>query len=364
MDVPFVILKPMHDEINDEIISVFNKVFHENFYILGDNVKAFENEFAIYSGTKHCITCGNGLDAIYLILRSLDIGEGDEVIIPSNTFIATALAVSYTGAKVVLVEPNIETYTIEMDKVEEKITERTKAIIAVHLYGRPVNMKDLRLLADKYGIKLIEDAAQAHGARYMERVVGSLGDAAAFSFYPGKNLGALGDGGAIVTDDDVLAAKLRALRNYGSNEKYNHIYKGNNSRLDEIQAAFLRIKLKSLERWNKERQETALKYLSGIKNSKIILPPLNNESESVWHLFVIRTEKRDELQQYLKDNGVQTVIHYPIPIHLQEAYKELGFKKGDLPISEEIADTALSLPMWYGISQIQINYVIDLLNKW
>lgn len=362
--MPFAIFNPMHDEIREELKGAFNEVLENNWFILGDNVSKFEEEYGIFCKCKHCISCGNGLDAIYLILRALNIGSGDEIIIPSNTFIATALAISYTGAKVVLVEPDINTYTIDEKKVEEKITSKTKAIIPVHLYGRPANMDGLRLLANKYGIKLIEDAAQAHGAKYMGKVVGCLGDAAAFSFYPGKNLGALGDGGAIVTNDDDLALKIRALRNYGSNEKYHHIYKGNNSRLDEIQAAFLSIKLKHLERWNRDRQETALKYIKGINNPKILLPSLNKENESVWHLFVIRTKKRDELQEFLKENGVHTAIHYPIAIHLQEAYKDLGLKKGDLPIAEEIADSVLSIPIWYGIDDTQINYVIDLLNRW
>lgn len=364
MRVPFAIFNPMHDEIKEELIGAFNNVLEKSWFILGNSVEKFENEFASYCNVNHCVSCGNGLDAIFLILKAFNIGEGDEVIVPSNTFIATALAVSYCGAKVVLVEPNIDTYNIEAEKVKDKITDKTKAIIAVHLYGQPTDMKELKLLAKQYNLRLIEDAAQAHGAMYNKNKVGSLGDAAAFSFYPGKNLGALGDGGAIVTNDSELAEKVRALRNYGSLEKYHHKYKGNNSRLDEVQAEILRVKLNYLDRWNNERKVIASKYVDGITNSKILLPKVSNNCEPVWHLFVIRTNYRDNLQKYLKDNGVQTSIHYPIPIHLQEAYRDLGYTEGQLPISEEISNTVISLPMWYGISDKQINYVMELLNKW
>lgn len=364
MNVPFAIFNPMHDEIKDELKDAFNKVLEKSWFILGDSVEKFENEFAQYCNANYCISCGNGLDALFLILKGFDIGEGDEVIVPSNTFIATALAVSYCGAKVILVEPNIDTYNIEAEKIKKKITDKTKAIIAVHLYGQPSEIKDIKELASEYNIKLIEDAAQAHGASYMNSKVGCLADAAAFSFYPGKNLGALGDGGAVVTTDGELAEKIRALRNYGSIEKYYHKYKGNNSRLDEIQAALLSIKLAYLDKWNNGRKNIASKYLNGIKNKKILLPKVSGECDSVWHLFVIRTQDRDRLQKYLKDNGVQTVIHYPIPIHLQEAYRDLGYSKGNFPIAEEISNTILSLPMWYGMSDNDINYVIELLNNW
>lgn len=364
MEVPFVVFNPMHDEIKDEIKGAFDKVLDRSWFILGESVTEFERMFAMYCESKHCISCGNGLDALFLILKAYNIGEGDEVIIPSNTFIATALAVSYTGAKVVLVEPNINTYTIEAKKVKEKITQKTKAIIAVQLYGQACKMDELKLLAKNNSIKLIEDAAQAHGAKYVGQKVGSLGDAAGFSFYPGKNLGALGDGGAIVTNDDDLAEKVRALRNYGSIEKYHHKYKGNNSRLDDVQAEILNTKLKYLDKWNKERKNIAEYYLNNINNSQIILPNVNKENEHVWHIFAIRTKDRDGLQQYLKENGVQTSIHYPIPIHLQEAYLDLGFKRNTFPIAEEISSTVLSLPLWYGMSTIEINYVINLINNW
>lgn len=364
MDVPFAIFNPMHEEIKEELQRAFKEVMDNSWFILGEQVEKFEEEYAAYCGCKYCIGCGNGLDAIYLILKAMNIGPGDEVIIPSNTFIATALAVSYSGASVVFVEPDINTYTVKAEAVKERITEKTKAVIAVHLYGRPAEMDKLSELCKDEGVKLIEDAAQAHGAKNKGKIVGGLGDAAAFSFYPGKNLGALGDGGAVVTNDKDLAEKIKALRNYGSREKYQHLYKGNNTRLDEMQAAFLRVKLVSLDKWNNARQEIALKYLKGINNTKIILPKGNDNSESVWHLFVIRSDRRNELQQYLKERGVHTVIHYPVPIHLQEAYKELNLGIGDLPIAEEIAETVLSIPMWYGMDDEEINYVIEVLNNW
>nr|WP_246578359.1 DegT/DnrJ/EryC1/StrS family aminotransferase [Clostridium frigoris] len=354
----------MHNEIRDEIIEAFKKVYDRNWFILGESVEKFEKNFLKFCNTDYCISCGNGLDALCLILRGYDIGVGDEVIVPSNTYIATALAVSNVGAKVVLVEPDIKTFNIDVNKIEEAITKRTKAIIAVHLYGRPVEVDKVRVLCEKYNLKFIEDAAQAHGAIYKGEKIGSLGDAAGFSFYPGKNLGALGDGGAILTSDIVLAQKVRALRNYGSNIKYHNEYKGVNSRLDEIQAEFLIVKLRYLYKWNNERQKIARLYIERINNSKLILPDLNLVKESVWHVFPLRTECRNELKQYLKDKGIGTLIHYPIPIHLQKAYKDLGYKLGDFPIAEEISTTVLSLPMWYGMSEDEVNYVIDVLNQW
>ncbi|MBU3161554.1 DegT/DnrJ/EryC1/StrS family aminotransferase [Clostridium frigoris] len=364
MEVPFINFEPMHNEIRDEIIEAFKKVYDRNWFILGESVEKFEKNFLKFCNTDYCISCGNGLDALCLILRGYDIGVGDEVIVPSNTYIATALAVSNVGAKVVLVEPDIKTFNIDVNKIEEAITKRTKAIIAVHLYGRPVEVDKVRVLCEKYNLKFIEDAAQAHGAIYKGEKIGSLGDAAGFSFYPGKNLGALGDGGAILTSDIVLAQKVRALRNYGSNIKYHNEYKGVNSRLDEIQAEFLIVKLRYLYKWNNERQKIARLYIERINNSKLILPDLNLVKESVWHVFPLRTECRNELKQYLKDKGIGTLIHYPIPIHLQKAYKDLGYKLGDFPIAEEISTTVLSLPMWYGMSEDEVNYVIDVLNQW
>ncbi|WP_434640828.1 DegT/DnrJ/EryC1/StrS family aminotransferase [Thermoanaerobacterium thermosaccharolyticum] len=364
MKIPFVSLKPMHDEIEYEIKFKFEEIYKRNWFILGDEDKKFEQEFADYCNVNYCIGCGNGLDALHLILKGYDIGFGDEVIVPSNTFIATALAVSYTGAKPIFVEPDIRTYNIDPSLIESAITEKTKAIIAVHLYGQPADMDELKRIAKKYNLKLIEDAAQAHGSLYKGMKAGSLGDAAGFSFYSGKNLGALGDGGAVVTNDKDLAEKIKALSNYGSEKKYRHIYKGFNSRLDELQAGFLRVKLKYLDVWNEERRKIAQKYIDGINNPYVIKPVEADYAKHVWHLFVIRSEKRDELQRYLNNNGIGTLIHYPIPIHLQEAYKDLGFKTGDFPIAEKIANEVLSIPMWYGMKNEEVEYVIDKINAW
>ncbi|NRT87552.1 DegT/DnrJ/EryC1/StrS family aminotransferase [Clostridium beijerinckii] len=364
MEVPFLNFKPMHNEIKDEILDVFEKIYDNNWFILGPHVEAFEKEFSKYCGANHCISCGNGLDALSIILRGYDIGEGDEVIVPANTYIATALAVSYVGAKVILVEPDINTFNIDVTKIEAAITKKTKAIIAVHLYGRPAEIYKIKPLCKKYNLKLIEDSAQAHGAIYNGQKAGNLGDAAGFSFYPGKNLGALGDGGAILTNDKELAEKVRAIRNYGSKIKYYNEYKGVNSRLDEIQAGYLSIKLKSLDKWNSYRQKVAKVYLEKITNNKLILPNIDLETDSIWHVFALRTEFRDELVAYLNSHGISTVIHYPIPIHLQKAYKELGYKEGDFPLAESISKTVLSIPIWYGMTNEEINYVIDILNKW
>ena len=324
----------------------------------------FEQEFAHYCHAKYCIGVATGLDALYLILKAMDIGVGDEVIVPANTFIATALAVSYVGATPIFVEPTINTFNIDVSRIEEKVTSKTRAIIAVHLQGRAADMDGINAIARKYGLKVIEDAAQAHGATYKGRKVGSLSDAAGFSFYPGKNLGALGDAGCVVTSDKELAEKVRALGNYGSDYKYHHIYKGTNSRLDEMQSAFLRVKLPHLDKWNAERRSIAEKYFKGIRNPLIILPlETEKDYEHIYHVFVIRCKKRDELETYLKENGICTIKHYPIPMHMQIAYKDLGIPKGALPIAEEISDTVLSLPMFYGMTEDQINHVINTINN-
>ena len=364
MKVPFVNFKPMHNEIEKEISKKFKEIYEKNWFVLGQEVLNFEKNFAKYCNSKFCIGCGNGLDALYLILKGYGISAGDEVIIPSNTFIATALAISYAGAKPVLVEPCIDTYNINYKNIESKITKKTKAIIAVHLYGQPADLDEINKIAKKYNLKVIEDAAQAHGALYKGRKVGTLGDAAAFSFYPGKNLGALGDGGAVVTNDEELQKKIRALLNYSSDYKYHHIYHGINSRLDEIQAAFLTIKLKNLDRWNKDRKLIATRYLKEINNSKIIKPYVDEFADPVWHLFVLRTEKRDEFKNYLNKNGIETNIHYPIPIHLQKAYDELNISKGELPIVEKLSSEVISIPMYYGMTTQEIKYVIDVINSW
>ena len=364
MKIPFVSFEKMHSEIKDEMQEKFNEVFDKNWFIHGMEDQRFEKEFAQYCNSKYCVGCGTGLDAIFLIMKAMGIGKGDEVIIPSNTFIATALGVSYAGATPVLVEPDIKTYTINPSLLEEKITDKTKAIIAVHLYGRVTDMDPIIEIANKYNLKVIEDAAQAHGALYKGRIVGSLGDAAAFSFYPGKNLGALGDGGAVVTNDESLVEKIRMLGNYGSKEKYHHEYLGNNSRLDEIQAGFLRVKLKHLEKWNKERNRIAECYLQGIKNDSIILPlPCDNDYHNVWHLFVVRCKERDMLEKYLDEKGIGTTKHYPVPIHKQKAYSNEKFYNDELKIAEELSNTVLSIPMYYGMEEDEINYVIEALNS-
>ena len=364
MKVPFATFKPMHDEIRKELDSAYHRVIDSSYFIQGKECEKFEKEFAQYCDAKYCIGVATGLDALYLILKALNIKKGDEVIIPSNTFIATALAVSYCGATPVFVEPLIETYNINTALIEEKITERTKAIIPVHLQGRPADMDEINKIAKKYNLYVIEDAAQAHGANYKGRRVGSLSDAAGFSFYPGKNLGALGDGGAVVTNNKEIADKVRALGNYGSDYKYHHIYKGTNSRLDEIQAAFLRCKLPHLDKWNSERQKIAKKYFDGITNPLITLPlQVDEDYDHIYHVFVIRCDRRDELESYLNKNGIGTVKHYPIPMHLQLAYQDLNIQEGSLPIAEEISRTVLSIPMYYGMSNDEIEYVIKLLNE-
>ena len=305
-----------------------------------------------------------GLDALYLILKAYGVGAGDEVIVPSNTFIATALAVSYVGATPIFVEPDIATCNINPEKITEAITEKTKAIMAVHLQGRPADMDPILAIAKQYHLKVIEDAAQAHGTLYKGKKVGSLGDAAAFSFYPGKNLGALGDGGAVVTKDKTLADKVRALGNYGSDYKYHHIYQGTNSRLDELQAAFLRVKLPELDKWNKDRKAIAERYFEGIQNPDIVLPLKPDDTfDHIYHVFAVRCNKRDELEAYLKEHGIGTVKHYPIPMHLQPCYAELQIAEGSLPIAEEISKTILSIPMYYGMKSDEVDYVIEVLNS-
>ena len=363
MRVPFVSFKPMERELDAELRAAFERVYENSWYIEGKEDAAFEEDFAKYVGTKYCVGVGNGLDALILALKALGIGEGDEVIVPSNTYIATVLAVTYVGATPVLVEPDIDTFNISPMLIEEKVTDKTKAIMPVHLYGQPCDMDPIMDIAHKYGLYVVEDCAQAHGATYKGKAIGTFGDVSGFSFYPGKNLGALGDAGAVVTDNKELADKIRALGNYGSDYKYHHIYKGNNSRLDEMQAAFLSVKLPHLTRMNEARRQIANKYLEGIVNPQIILPYVSDEVEHVWHIFGIRCNRRDELAEYLNEHGIMTNKHYPIPIHMQDCYKDLGFKKGDFPIAEEISTTELSLPMYYGMTEEEINHVINIVNN-
>ena len=358
MKIPFLDLKSPHDELRSELSAVFDRVLNAGWYIHGTECKYFEQEFAQYCQAEHCIGVGNGLDALHLILRAYGIGAGDEVIVPSNTYIATWLAVSYAGAAPVPVEPDERTYNINPALIEAAITPRTKAIMVVHLYGQPADMDAINAIAKKHKLKVVEDAAQAHGARYKGRRVGSLGDAAGFSFYPGKNLGAIGDGGAVTTNDPVLADKVRLLGNYGSQIKYHNELKGYNSRLDELQAGFLRAKLLVLDIWNARRQAIAAQYLSKLDAAALVLPYVPEWAEPVWHLFVVRSQQRDALQKRLGAAGIGTMIHYPIPPHLQPAYAELGFALGAFPIAETIHQEVLSLPMGPHLGSVNSTKVI------
>lgn len=363
MEIPFVSFRPMERELNTDLRDAFDRVFTRSWYIEGVEGKAFEKAFADYCGMKYCVGVGNGLDALMLALKALDIGEGDEVIVPSNTYIATALAVTYVGAKPVFVEPKIETFNIDPELIEIAVTDKTKVIMPVHLYGQACEMDLIMAIAKKYDLKVIEDCAQAHGATYKGQKIGTFGDAAGFSFYPGKNLGALGDAGALITNDREIADKVRALGNYGSDYKYHHIYKGNNSRLDELQAAFLSAKLPHLERVTEERRRIANRYLAEIKKEKVFLPTVPDYAVPVWHIFGIRCQERDRLEKWLNDNGIGTNKHYPIPMHLQACYKDLGFGTGDYPIAEEISKTELSIPMYYGMTDEEVEYVIRIINE-
>ena len=362
MKVPFVSFLPMERELDKELRNAFDRVFARSWYIEGVEDKAFEKAFAEYCGTKYCVGVGNGLDALMLALKALGIGDGDEVIVPSNTYIATALAVTYVGATPVFVEPFISTFNINPALIEEKITEKTKAIMPVHLYGQPCDMDPIMAIAKKYDLKVVEDCAQAHGAIYKGQRVGTFGDAAGFSFYPGKNLGALGDAGAVVTNNKDLADKIRALGNYGSDYKYHHIYKGNNSRLDEFQAAFLSVKLAYLDKMNSDRRRIASRYLNEITNPEVVLPTVVDSMVPVWHIFGLRCKNRTAFEKHLNDKGIGTNKHYPIPIHMQDCYKDLGYKKGDFPVAEKISMTELSIPMYYGMTDDEIGYVIDAIN--
>lgn len=363
MNVPFVSFKPMEAELDKDIREAFNRVYTRSWYIEGVEDESFEKAFAEYCDSKYCVGVGNGLDALMLALKALGVGEGDEVIVPSNTYIATALAVTYVGATPVFVEPDIRTFNIDPSIIEDAITEKTKAIMPVHLYGQPCDMDPILAIAKKHKLYVIEDCAQAHGATYKGKVIGSFGDAAGFSFYPGKNLGALGDAGATVTNDKEIADKIRALGNYGSDYKYHHIYKGNNSRLDEMQAAFLAAKLPHLNKMNEERRRIAQMYMDGIKNPEVILPFVPEDMVPVWHIFGVRCKRRDELEKFLNDAGIGTNKHYPIPMHMQECYKDLGFKEDNFPIAEEISATELSLPMYYGMTNEEVQYVIEKVNE-
>jgi len=358
-EVPFLDVGQTYCEIKDELDAAYQRVMNSGWYILGEEVAAFEREFAAYCGVKHCVGVGNGLEALQLILRGYGIGATDEVIVPANTYIATWLAVSNAGARVVPVEPVKGTFNIDPSRVEPALTSRTKAILPVHLYGQPADMDPLKEIALRHGLKLIEDSAQAHGARYRERRVGNLGDAAGWSFYPTKNLGAYGDAGAVTTNDDELAERIRLLRNYGSQRKYYNDEKGINSRLDELQASLLRVRLNHLDEWNGRRARVAARYLSELRETDIRLPAVCEGADPVWHLFVVRSKNRDRLQAYLKSRGVNTLVHYPVPPHLQKAYPELEISGGIFPVTEAIHREVLSLPMGPHLSDSDVQRTID-----
>lgn len=344
--IPFLDMKSVYAELKPELDAAYARVMESGWFVLGKEVETFEAEYAAFCGTKHCVGLGNGLEALELVLRAWDLGAGDEVIVPSNTYIATWLAVTAVSAKVVPVEPTPGGPNIDPDRIEAAITPRTRAIMPVHLYGEPADMDAVMALAAKHGLKVIEDVAQAQGARVRGRRTGSLGDAGAHSFFPSKNIGAFGDGGAVTTDDAALAERLRVLRNYGSRVKYVNLERGYNSRLDELQAAFLRAKLPKLDAWNERRRVIAARYddkLAGIPS--LGLPRVPQWAEPVWHLYVVRTNRRADLVKALEKQGIGSLIHYPIPPHLQQAYAELGQGKGSYPLAEELAETVLSLPM-------------------
>ena len=360
--IPFLDLAATHASIERDILDVMQRVVRAGQFILGPEVEAFEQEFAAYCGAAHCIGVGNGLDALFLILRASGIGSGDEVLVPANTFIATWLAVSHAGATPVPVEPLETSYNIDPAAIERAITGRTRAIIPVHLYGQPADIDAVKEIAARHKLLVIEDAAQAHGARYKGNPTGGLGGAAAFSFYPGKNLGALGDGGAVVTSDADLARRIRQLRNYGSEIKYEHQLAGFNSRLDEMQAAVLRVKLRHLDDWNARRRSAAAYYLSNLSPARVALPAVPHFADPVWHLFVIRSERRDALRQALAEKAIETGIHYPVAPHMQPAYAHLGMPTGSLPISERLHAQVLSLPIGPTITQRQLARVVEIVN--
>lgn len=364
MDVAYLDLKKIHNKIQIELDEAYQQVMDRQWFIGGKADKDFEEAFASYCGVSQCVGCGNGLDAIRLILLAYGIGQGDEVIVPANTFIATVLAITYVGATPIFVDADKDTYNIDVRQIEDKITVKTKAIIVVHLYGRAVDVTKVKIIADKYNLKVIEDAAQAHGAKLGGVRVGNLGDAAAFSFYPGKNLGALGDGGAVITNDKEIAERIRAYGNYGSYIKYNHVFQGCNSRLDEIQAAFLLIKLRYLDQWNKERRQIAEIYQEKIENKKVILPTLpQNMEEHVFHIYPILVADRIDFINYMKKKKITVNIHYPIPIMEQKAYEQYREQVDFYPVTKMICSQEVSLPLYPGMTKKQIDWVIQCINE-
>lgn len=365
MEVPFLDIGATYSELEGEIDTAIKKVLKGGWYILGENVNQFETEFAEYCQSKYCVSVASGLDALVLILKAYKIGEGDEVIVPSNTYIASALAISNVGAIPVFVEPDVKTYNIDPAKIEAAITKKTKAVMAVHLYGQTADIRNIKPICERYSLKLIEDAAQAHGAEHYGQKAGSLGDAAGFSFYPGKNLGAYGDGGAITTNDEAVAEYIRVARNYGSEKKYYNSIKGLNSRLDEMQAAVLRVKLKYLDQWNIRRDRTAQYYLECLNPDKkegLNLPGCAEGNKHAWHLFVIRTSKRNGLIEHLNEHSVGWLIHYPVPPYMQVAYKELNHFGKQYYLTEQLTGEILSLPIGPHLTRQQMEYVGDMLN--
>lgn len=360
--IKFLDLKKINNRYREEIDSRIKNILDKGLYLQGEENENFTKNFANFCGTKFALGVANGLDALNLIIKAYGFGNGDEIIVPANTYIATILAISENGCIPILVEPDIKTYNINPDSIEEKITSKTKAIMVVHLYGQAVQMEKIWKIAKKYNLKIIEDSAQAHGAIYQENRTGNLGDASGFSFYPGKNLGCMGDGGAVTTNDEELFNKIKAIANYGSDRKYHHIYKGVNSRLDEIQAAVLDVKLNHLDSDNNKRREISKYYRENIKNSKIILPETYDEKSHVWHIFAVRTQNRDEFQKYLTEKGIQTIIHYPTPPHKQGAYKE--WNNLSFPITEEIHNTILSLPISPVMTDSEIEKVVEVVNEY
>lgn len=362
MTIPANTLEPVFRLHQSEYEQKALDVLRSGFYVLGTEVEAFEREFASYCGVRHCVGVASGLDALWLAMHLLGIGEGDEVIVQGNTFIAGVMGITKTGARPVFAEPD-EYYSIDPDGLERLLTPRTRAVLVTHLYGMTTPMDPIVSFCEKHGLLLIEDCAQAHGAEYKGRKAGSFGDAACFSFYPTKNLGCFGDGGAVVTNSAVLDEKLRVFRNYGSEKKYYNRVVGTNSRLDELQAGLLRVKLRHLDEFNEEKNRIARGYGDGIRNEKLILPKPHPDTFNVWHQYVIRCEDRDGLAAYLRENGVGTMIHYPVPPHLSEAYKDAGLSRGSLPVTEKYADTVLSLPSYVGLTEQEQTYIIDLLNR-
>ena len=345
----------------DEFEQKAIEVLRSGWYVLGKEVESFEQEFAAYTGSKYCVGLASGLDALWLAFRVLGIGAGDEVLVQGNTYIASVMGITINGATPIFVEPD-EYYNIDVTKLEEKITEKTKAILVVHLYGQASGMDEVVRICKKHNLKLVEDCAQSHGACFNGKMTGTFGDIGCFSFYPSKNLGGFGDGGAIVTDDAKIAADMKMYRNYGSEKRYYNKVVGANSRLDELQAGLLRVRLRHVEECEEERCQIAARYLSEIQNDKLILPEVQEGATAVWHQFVVRSEQRDELKKYLEEKEIGTIIHYPIPPHLSEAYQYLGHKKGDFPITEQYAAQVLSLPMYNGMTEEEQSYVIDAIN--